>query len=66
MPTQTHPTTPTIPTIPEPAHQLVVLSRHHTSQGTITYTRCTWGALQIWHTSTDHPAPTLLTTTPKP
>jgi hypothetical protein len=58
MPTQTH------PTIPEADHELVVLSRHRTSEGVVTYTRCSCGALQIWHTSTDHPAPALLTSIP--
>jgi hypothetical protein len=34
----------------ESAHQLMVLSRHQTSEGTLTYTRCRCGELQIWLT----------------
>jgi hypothetical protein len=34
----------------ESEHELVVLSRHRTSEGIVTYARCTCGELQIWLT----------------
>jgi hypothetical protein len=37
-------------------HQLVVLSRHATSQGIVTYARCSCGNLQIWLTAAGRPA----------
>jgi hypothetical protein len=42
----------------EPEHELVVLSRHRTSEGIITYARCTCGDLQIWLTGAGRPAHT--------
>lgn len=42
-------------------HELVVLSRHRTAAGVVTYTRCTCGELQIWLTEAGSPADTLIT-----
>jgi hypothetical protein len=47
-------------------HQPMVLSRHRTSEGVVTYTRCTCGELQIWLTGATRPAHTLITSTPGP
>jgi hypothetical protein len=52
---------PTSAPAAEPAHALVVLSRHQTSEGVVTYTRCPCGELQIWLTGAGGPAPTLIT-----
>ena len=51
-------------TTAEPAHELVVLSRHRTSEGVVTYARCTCGELQIWLAGTDRAAPTLVKSIP--
>jgi hypothetical protein len=51
---------PTSPPAAEPDHELVVLSRHRTSAGVITYTHCTCGDRQIWLTEPGRPAPTLI------
>jgi hypothetical protein len=40
----------------ESEHELMVLSHHRTSEGVLTYTRCTCGELQIWLTGADSPA----------
>jgi hypothetical protein len=37
-------------------HEPVVLSRHRTSEGVVTYTRCTCGDLQVWLTGGGRPA----------
>lgn len=50
---------PTSPPAAEPEHELVVLSRHRTAEGVITYTRCSCGELQIWLTGGGGPAHTL-------
>jgi hypothetical protein len=42
-------------------HELVVLSRHRTSEGVVTYARCSCGDLQIWLTDPGTPAHTLIT-----
>jgi hypothetical protein len=34
----------------ESEHELVVLSRHPTSEGVVTYARCHCGELQVWLT----------------
>jgi hypothetical protein len=57
---------PTSAPAAESAHELVVLSRHQTSEGVVTYTRCPCGELQIWLTGTGRPAPTLITSVPGP
>jgi hypothetical protein len=44
----------------ESEHELVVLSRHPTSEGVVTYARCTCGELQIWVTGAGRPAHTLI------
>ena len=41
-------------------HELVVLSRHRTSEGVVTYARCNCGELQIWLTGAGRPAHTLI------
>jgi hypothetical protein len=41
-------------------HEPVVLSRHRTSEGIVTYARCTCGELQIWLTGAGRPAQTLI------
>jgi hypothetical protein len=41
-------------------HELMVLSRHRTSEGVVTYARCNCGELQIWLTGTGRPAHTLI------
>jgi hypothetical protein len=41
-------------------HELVVLSRHRTSDGVVTWTRCDCGDLQIWLTRPGNQTPTLL------
>jgi phosphoribosylcarboxyaminoimidazole (NCAIR) mutase len=41
-------------------HELVVLSRHRTSEGVVTYARCTCGDRQIWLTGAGSPAQTLI------
>jgi hypothetical protein len=50
----------TRPSAAESEHGLVVLSRHRTSEGVVTYTRCTCGDLQIWLTRSSRPAPMLI------
>ena len=47
-------------------HELVVLSRHRTSEGLVSYTRCPCGELQIWLTGAARPAPTLIPSIPGP
>jgi hypothetical protein len=42
-------------------HELDVLSRHRTSEGVVTYARCTCGELQIWLAAAGRPAHTLIT-----
>jgi hypothetical protein len=44
----------------EAEHELAVLSRHRTSEGIVTYARCTCGVLQIWLTGASRPAHTLI------
>jgi phosphoribosylcarboxyaminoimidazole (NCAIR) mutase len=44
----------------ESEHELVVLSRHRTSEGVVTYARCHCGELQIWLSGAGGPAPTLI------
>jgi hypothetical protein len=44
----------------ESEHELVVLSRHRTSEGVVTYARCNCGELQIWLTGAGRPAHTLI------
>ena len=44
----------------ESEHELMVLSRHPTSEGVVTYTRCSCGELQIWLTDAGRPAHTLI------
>ena len=44
----------------ESEHELMVLSRHRTSEGVVTYTRCSCGELQIWLTDAGRPAHTLI------
>jgi phosphoribosylcarboxyaminoimidazole (NCAIR) mutase len=45
-------------TAAESEHELVVLSRHRTSEGVVTYARCTCGDLQIWLTGVGGPTHT--------
>jgi hypothetical protein len=52
---------PTSAPAAESEHELVVLSRHRTSEGVITYAHNNGGELQIWLTGADRPAPTLIT-----
>jgi hypothetical protein len=42
-------------------HELIVLSRHRTSEGVVTYARCNCGDLQIWLTGAGRPAHPLVT-----
>jgi hypothetical protein len=51
---------PTSAPAPESEHELVVVSRHRTSEGVITYARCHCGDLQIWRTGAGRPARTLI------
>ena len=51
---------PTTAPAAESEHELVVLSRHPTSEGLVTYTRCNCGELQIWLTAAGRPAHTLI------
>jgi hypothetical protein len=44
----------------ESEHELVVLSRHQTSEGVVTYARCHCGELQIWLTAAGRPGHTLI------
>ncbi len=44
-------------------HELVVLSRHRTSEGTVTWARCPCGDLQIWLTPPGNRTPTLIKST---
>jgi hypothetical protein len=44
----------------EAEHELAVLSRHRTSEGVVTYARCTCGELQIWLRGAGRPAHTLI------
>jgi hypothetical protein len=53
---------PTSAPTAEAEHELVVLSRHPTSEGVVTYARCTCGELQIWLTDAGGPAHTLKST----
>lgn len=52
---------PTSAPADESEHELVVLSRHPTSEGVVTYARCTCGDLQIWLSGAGRPAHTLIT-----
>jgi hypothetical protein len=52
---------PTSAPAAESEHELVVLSRHPTSEGVVTYARCNCGELQIWLTGTGRSAHTLIT-----
>jgi hypothetical protein len=51
---------PTSASAAESEHELVVLSRHRTSEGVVTYARCTCGELQIWLPDAGSPAHTLI------
>jgi hypothetical protein len=51
---------PTTAPAAESEHELVVLSRHRTSEGVVTYARCSCGDLQIWLTGAGRPANTLI------
>jgi hypothetical protein len=51
---------PTSAPAAEPEHELMVLSRHRTSEGVVTYAGCTCGELQIWLTGVGRPAHTLI------
>jgi hypothetical protein len=56
-------TTETTSLIPRPVagqHELVVLSHHRTSEGIVTWARCTCGDVQIWLTRPGNRSPTLL------
>ena len=44
----------------ESEHELVVVSRHRTSEGVVTYARCNCGDLQIWLADAGRPAHTLI------
>jgi hypothetical protein len=44
-------------------HELGVLSRHHTSEGVVTWARCTCGDVQLWLTHPGDQAPTLIKST---
>ena len=50
----------------ESEHELVVLSHHRTSEGVVTYARCSCGDLQIWLTGAGRPAHTLIKSTGGP
>jgi hypothetical protein len=52
---------PTSAPTTEPEHELVVLSRHRTSEGVVTYARCHCGELQVWLTGSARPDHTLIT-----
>jgi hypothetical protein len=51
---------PTSAPATEPEHELVVLSRHRTAEGVVTYARCNCGDLQIWLAGAGRPAHTLI------
>jgi hypothetical protein len=51
---------PTSAPAAESEHELVVLSRHRTSEGVVTYARCNCGDVQIGLTGTRRPAHTLI------
>lgn len=51
---------PTSAPAAESEHELVGLSHHRTSEGVVTYARCTCGELQIWLTGAGRPAHTLI------
>jgi phosphoribosylcarboxyaminoimidazole (NCAIR) mutase len=51
---------PTSAPAAESEHELVVLSRHRTSEGVVTYARSNSGDLQIWLTGAGRPAHTLI------
>jgi hypothetical protein len=51
---------PTSAPAAESEHELMVLSRHRTSEGVVTYARCSCGELQIWRTDAGRPAHTLI------
>jgi hypothetical protein len=57
---------PTSAPATESEHELVVLSRHRTSEGVVTYARCHCGELQIWLTAAARPAHTLIQSIPGP
>ncbi len=57
---------PTSAPAAEPEHERVVLSRHRTSEGVVTYARCTCGELQIWLAGAGRSADTLITSIPGP
>ena len=57
---------PTSAPAAESEHELVVLSRHRTSEGVVTYARCTCGELQIWVADAGRPAHTLIKSTRGP
>jgi hypothetical protein len=51
---------PTSAPAAESEHEMVVLSRHRTSEGVVTWARCDCGDLQIWLTGADRPTHTLI------
>lgn len=51
---------PTSAPAAESVHELVMLSRHRTSEGVVTYARSNSGDLQIWLTGAGRPAHTLI------
>ena len=51
---------PTSAPAAESEHELMVLSRHRTSEGVVTYARCNCGDLQIWLTDAGRPDDTLI------
>lgn len=57
---------PTSAPAAESEHELVMLSRHRTSEGVVTYARCNCGELQIWLTGASRPAHTLIKSIPGP
>ena len=57
---------PTSAPAAESEHELMVLSRHRTSEGVVTYARCTCGELQIWLTDAGRPAHTPIKSTRGP
>ena len=57
---------PTSAPATESEHELVVLSRHRTSEGVVTYARCHCGELQIWLAGAGRPADTLIQSIPGP
>jgi hypothetical protein len=59
-------TNPTSAPATQPAHDPIVLSRHQTSEGILTYTGCTCGELHIWLTTAGRPTHTLIQTIREP